>query len=104
MVHMGRARNMLTLPSGEHLWPSFPADILMTVEPVRQVQLVQRSLQAIDIKVVAARPLTPAEEDRLRRVIGERLRHSFTLSFAYVDEIPRAASSKYEDFLSDLDR
>ena len=74
----------------------------MAVEPVRQVQLVQRTLEEIDIRLVVARPLTPAEEDQVRRVIGEGLPHPFTLNLVYLDEIPRSASGKYEDFRNEI--
>ncbi len=100
---LGRSRNMLTLPSGEQFWPSFPSEAFMTAEPVRQVQLVQRSLEEIDVKLVAARPLSRAEQDRLRGAIGERLRHPFTLNLVFVDEIPRSASGKDEDFRSEIE-
>ena len=56
---LGRSRNMLTLPSGEQFWPSFPAEILMTVEPVRQVQLVQRNLREIDVILAACADTSP---------------------------------------------
>ena len=75
----------------------------MTAEPVRQVQLVQRSLEEIDVKLVVARPLSRAEQDRVRGAIGERLRHPFRLNLVFVDEIPRSAGGKYEDFRSEIE-
>ena len=49
------------------------------------------------------RATAPDEEDRLKRVILKYLGHPFTLRLVYVDEIPRPASGKYEDFLSTMD-
>ena len=46
------------------------------------------------------RATAPDEEERLKSVIFEYLGHPFTLGFTYVDEIPRSAGGKYEDFLS----
>ncbi len=100
---LGRARNMATLPSGEQFWPRFYSDDLATIAPVRQVQLVQRSVHDIDARLVVARAMTPDEEDRLKSFILEYLGHPFTLRLVYVDEIPRSASGKYEDFLSMVD-
>ena len=97
---LGRVRNMATLPSGETFWPRFYSDDLAKVAPIRQVQLVQRSVHDIDVRLVVARPLTAEEEERLKSVILEYLGHPFTLGFTYVDEIPRSAGGKYEDFVS----
>ncbi len=101
---LGRARNMATLPSGEKFWPRFYSDDLAGIAPVRQVQLVQRSVHDIDVRLVVARALTGDEEERLKSVILEYLGHPFTLRFTYVDEIPRSASGKYEDFLSAINQ
>ena len=97
---LGRVRNMATLPSGETFWPRFYSDDLAKVAPIRQVQLVPRSVHDIDVRLVVARPLTAEEEERLKSVILEYLGHPFTLGFTYVDEIPRSAGGKYEDFVS----
>ncbi len=95
---------MATLPSGERFWPRFYSDDLATIAPVRQAQLVQRSVHEIEVRLVVGRDLTGDEEERLRKVILEYLGHPFTLRFTYVDEIPRSASGKFEDFLSLVDQ
>ena len=97
---LGRVRNMATLPSGDQFWPRFYSDDLAAIAPVRQAQLVQRSVHEIEVRLVVGRDLTGDEEERLRKVILEYLGHPFTLRFTYVDEIPRSASGKFEDFLS----
>lgn len=99
---LGRARNMILLPSGERRFPALRSGDFSRVAPVRQFQLVQRRPDRMEIKLVVARPLSQEEEDRLRRIIHEDLRHPFELHFRYVDEIPRAASGKFEDCLSEL--
>jgi hypothetical protein len=52
--------------------------------------------------VSARRPLTVEEEDRLRSRIQLSFGYDFRLRFVYCDEIPRAASGKFEDFRSEL--
>ena len=104
---LGRSRNMLTLPSGEQLWPVFTTAMqekLGPFTPVRQIQLIQRSLEEIEVKLVVKRALTAAEEERLGNTVGKSLGHPFALRLVYVDEIPRSASGKYEDFTSMIDR
>ena len=99
---LGRVRNLLTLPSGERIWPLYNSSSLGKIAPVRQAQLIQRSLEQIQVNLVVARPLTAAEEERLSDAIGRALGHPFALSFVYVEEIPRAASGKFEDFVSEI--
>ena len=75
----------------------------MEFAPLRQIQLIQRNLQEIEVKLVVAQALTAAEEKRLRKRLERTLGHPFALPLVYVDEIPRSASGKYEVFLSMLD-
>ena len=56
----------------------------------------------IEVKLAAARPLTAAEEDTARRFIGDGLGYAFALDFVYVDEIPREANGKYQDYRSEV--
>ncbi len=99
----GRVHNMLTLPSGEQVWPvQFFSSELLAVAPVRQFQFVQRSVEEIEVKLATARELREDEEAGLRELIGTKLGHGFALRFVYVDEIPRSPSGKYEDFRSDV--
>ncbi len=100
---LGRSRNMLILPSGDRLWPRFSAASLSKDYPVRQVQMVQVSLAEIDVNLVVSRPLTDGEESALRERFGTTLGYPFALKFNYVDDIPRAANGKFEDFRCDLE-
>ncbi|MDH5748826.1 MAG: AMP-binding protein [Rhodospirillales bacterium] len=99
---LGRTRNMLTLPSGEKVWPQFGRRVFGTIPDIRQVQLVQRSKERIDINLVVTRPLTADEENDLRNRLADSFGHSFDTNFNYMDEIPRAASGKFEDFRSEV--
>ncbi len=45
----------------------------------------------------------PDEEGRLRGYFAERFCRPFALNLVYVDEIPRSASGKYEDFRSEFE-
>ena len=97
---LGRTRNMATLPNGEQFWPRYFSDYLDTVAPVSQAQLVQHTVDEIEVRIVAKRQVTPAEETRLGDAILEYLGHPFVLRFTYMDEIPRSANGKFEDFMS----
>ena len=103
---LGRVRNMLTLPSGEKLWPSFHFifdDALgKSLPSLREAQLVQRTLDEIEVRVVATRPVTAQEEARARKALGAALSDAFAFRFVYVDEIARPRSGKLQAVLSDL--
>ena len=99
---MGRVRNLLTLPDGRQHWPSFPAEQWSAIGTIRQMQLIQHDLERIEARIVAALPLLPEEEERLRQILVERFGHPFRIDISYLDEIPRGANWKYEDFISKL--
>jgi phenylacetate-CoA ligase len=104
---LGRQRNMLTLPTGEQRWPSFGdpdtyREPLGDLPPVRQFQVIQRTVDTLEVKLVTPRPLRRDEEDRMRKYLHAALGYPFALSFTYVAEIPRSAGGKYEDFRSEL--
>ena len=48
------------------------------------------------------RPLTFEEEENVREWMLKRLGFPFKLTFTYHDEIPRSASGKFEDFMSEI--
>ena len=101
---MGRSRSMAVLPSGEQIWPVWHiAELMALITPIRQIQLIQNSVEEIDVKLVVAQPLSASEEEALRGYMVERLGHPFALNFVYVDEIPRSAGGKYEDFICLVD-
>lgn len=98
----GRVRNMLRLPGGGALWPSFPGSLFMAVAPIRQVRLVQRSLDRIDVHLAAA-PLSADQEAALSRALNGRIGAAFTYRFSYPSRIPAGPGGKYEDFVVDFE-
>ena len=96
----GRVRNMLTLPSGDKFWPSFPEDTMMPIAPIRQFQVIQHDLERVEAKLVPGRDLSDDEVANLRTFFAGCLRHDFELDLVFVDEIPRPPGGKYEDFIS----
>lgn len=99
---LGRVRNMLTLPSGEQICPRFLFEDFIYAMPIRQIQVVQESLEELAVRLVAERELAPAEEETVKRSLLTTARHPFRLRFEYLSEIPRAASGKFEEFRSEV--
>ncbi len=100
---LGRARNMLLLPEGRKTWPAFGSRGMAAIAPIRQHQIVQKSTAALEARLVTERPLTPDEEERLARHITSRIPAPMSVAFTYLDEIPRSAGGKFEDFKTEID-
>lgn len=98
----GRVRNMLRLPDGGLRYPRFGEYQFGDIKPVRQFQVVQKTLSDIEVTLVVARPLLPAEEETLRTLILKNLGYAFRVTFVYCDGIPRSSGGKYEDFRSEV--
>ena len=97
-----RLRNMLVLPNGDKRWPLTGFHDFRDIAPIRQYQLVQKSLDLIEVRFVVDRQLNVAEEDQLRAVIQNALGHPFEIFFRYVDEMPKTAGGKFEEFISEI--
>lgn len=99
---LGRMRNMLVLADGRRYWPSFGLRGLSTELGIRQHQLVQKSFDLIEARLVVDAPLDAAREERLRRQLLSRAPEGFRIEFTYCANIPRSASGKFEDFISEV--
>jgi phenylacetate-CoA ligase len=99
---LGRARDMLVLPSGEKRYPYYGHNALVEVAAIRQHQVVQKSREEIEIRLVVRRALTAAEEAHILQAAAEGLGHPFRLSLAYCAEITRDPSGKYAEFRSEI--
>jgi len=100
---LGRVRNMVRLPGGAQAWPLIGEPSYAAIPALRQYQMVQKTLHRLELRLVAQRPLTAAEEARLRRIILERIGHPFEIDITYHDHIARGPGGKYEDFKCELE-
>ena len=98
---LGRVRNMMALPSGDKRWP-FIGSGYRQLAPVRQFQVIQKTIRQVELRLVVERTLTLEEEAKVRAYALERLGHAFDLTVAYCEEIPRSAGGKFEDFKSEV--
>ena len=100
----GRVRNMLRLPGGKTRWPliGLLAPKHENLPALRQLQLVQKSLELIEARVVVPQPLSAEQEASLISMWQQRLGHPFEIRITYPREIPRAAGGKYEEFRSEV--
>ena len=101
---VGRERNMIRLPDGSRYWPLVGAHSYREVAPIRQYQVIQRSLELLEVRLVSDAPLSSEQEERLAEIIHKTVRHPFQLKFVYFDnEIPRGRGGKFEEFICECD-
>ena len=99
---LGRQRNMLKLPDGSQHWPSFPEERWVGIAPIRQIQVVQKKLDEILLRVVSPRPLSAEEKAKLIETFKDTLKFPHRIEIESIDTIPRGGNFKFEDFLSEL--
>ena len=99
---LGRVRNMLKLPDGSRHWPSFPEDRWAHIAPIRQVQVVQKKLDEIVLRVVSTRVLSDEERGKLIDTFRDTLRFPHRIDIERVESIPRGGNFKFEDFRSEI--
>jgi phenylacetate-CoA ligase len=85
----GRERNMAILPNGERLMPNLSTGPLLSDLPIKHFQLVQKTTELIETRLVVGRPLTAAEEAALADYFNKGWQHEFNFAFVYLDEIAR---------------
>lgn len=99
---VGRERNLLVYPSGDRQFPEVRFGTLEQIAPIRQFQIIQKTVERIEVTLAVRRPLTGDEETAIRASLTERLRYAFDFDFVYVDEIARAANGKFFEFQSEV--
>lgn len=93
----GRARDMLIKPDGSKTWFS-PYFNINFPTAFRQMQILQRSVDDLEILLQSTAPLAAEEENKLREEILRNIGVDFNISLTYVDEIPRQNNGKFMDF------
>ena len=101
---LGRARNMLRLPTGERRWPLCDLVKEPDMPGILQYQYVQKEIDRIEVNLVVGEKFSRESEPRLVEIIHRRLGYPFRLDLIYRDRIPRSASGKYEDFVCSIDK
>ena len=96
----GRVRNMLLHPDGSSHWPSFGFRKFMNIAQLKQFQMVQHSLNKIELKVVIDEKLSQEQEAAIVQVLKENLGHPFEVNISYHPKLDRSANGKFEDFVS----
>ena len=99
---LGSVRDELKLPGGARRYPGYSNRPIAELPAVVQHQLIQKSFDAIEVRLVARAPLSADEEESLRRSYVAALGHPFDITFVYVDAIERSPSGKFVEFRSEV--
>ncbi len=99
---LGRERNMLKLPDGTEHWPSFPEDRWVDIAPIQQLQVVQKHLDEVVLKIKSERSLTNDEMFRLVEIFKTTLAFPYRVTIERVTSIPRNKNAKFEDFICEI--
>lgn len=97
---LGRQRNMLTYPDGRQTWPILNYRALHQIVPMKQMRMIQRTPEHIDVELVAISPPDVTQEALLREAIQHHLGYPFQVTLNHVANIERSAGGKFEDFVS----
>lgn len=102
---LGRQRHMVLLPDGTRHWPLVGLHEYRRVAPVLQYQLVQESLELVELRLVTAAPLSAEQEQALIAIVQRSLGHPFELRLRYFEgSLPRPSNGKFAEFLSLLEQ
>lgn len=98
---LGRERNVFTFIDGSRSWPVMHTNEYAPFLPSRQLQIVQKTRTEIEIRFIRDLDnLTPVDHEGLQTFLRDRLHPSIRLELVETHEIPRAASGKYEFWIS----
>ncbi len=97
---IGRKRNLVVKPDGTKHWPPLTYYIFESKLPITNFQLIQHSLEDVEVKLVTERKFNAEDEKLLTEKLHKALIYLFPLRFTYYEGlIPRPQSGKFEDFM-----
>jgi phenylacetate-CoA ligase len=96
----GRYRNMFTLADGRIIYPDLKISALRQFMSFEQMQVVQVDYDQVEVRYIPLLGGQAADEVGLESYVREALDPSLKVRAIAVDNISRATSGKFEDFLS----
>jgi phenylacetate-CoA ligase len=101
---LGRQRNILQIPGGKRIWPTFTNSGLRLMDLLNgaQFQVIQKLQTLLQIHLAGIGPYSKEEESKLRQKLQVIFDYPFEFEFHYVSHIPRSQGGKYEDFKSEI--
>ena len=75
---------------------------MSAIRAVREYQVVQKSFETIEIRIVSTRPLLAAETAEIHAIMMREFGAPFQIEIAAKDELPRTAAGKLRPFITEL--
>jgi phenylacetate-CoA ligase len=100
---VGRTRDMVVLPSGARRYCYFGALPFWQFGDIRQFQIVQKTFDDLEVRLVVRRPLTESMKTEGVRQIKAATSEHFSVAFTYHDSIPLASGGKFQDLVCEVD-
>ncbi len=103
---LGRRQNMLRLRGDGRRWPLLSSGdlgaLVAAVPSLRQYRIVQVSLDALRVEIVATAPLTEGEVVAVTAWARHKFGEGFAVAVQRLDALPRSAAGKSEDFVCEV--
>jgi phenylacetate-CoA ligase len=103
---LGRTRSLFVLPSGDKYMPLYSDalfELKKNIPGIEQTKLIQRTRRDVTMRMVVSQALSGTEESRVIKEMTIALGGHFELQLEYVDDIPRAASGKFEEAICEVE-
>ena len=100
----GRVRNLLRLPDGSRIYPRLGERRLASLPGlgITHYRVIQRSLELLELELVAARRPTEAEEADIAKGIRDSIGHPFEVRVTLLEALPVSRNGKLEVFVSEV--
>lgn len=99
---IGRTIDHLALPSGARRPVGYRHYHLSRIVAIQEFQVVQRTLDRVEIMLVVTRALTAEERDIVHQLMLREFGAGFQIGINIVDAIPRTASGKLRMFVCEV--
>ena len=99
---LGKTRDVIVLPSGERRFAFMGTKGIAKFPTLQQIQVVQKTVHDLEVRLVTRGPFGAENEAKLTAVLREALGDHFAIVYTYHGDIPRSASGKYFDFVSEV--
>jgi phenylacetate-CoA ligase len=100
---IGRTRNLVSYPDGTRSWPAYGMMKLVEILPNVQFQLVQKSLDTMLLRIGTKKSVSEDMLEEMKNIVNSAMDFPFTIQFELIEQIPRSASGKFEDFVSEIE-
>jgi phenylacetate-CoA ligase len=99
---VGRTLDYVTLASGKQRRVDTGHVAMSKIPAIREFQLIQRSLERIEVLLVVSRPLDDAETQAVHAILIKEVGAEFRFELTYCETIPRTAEGKLRTFISQV--